>query len=300
MRKPILLSLFLLLLVACTSFSAPCASDSTATTLLIRCDDIGMCHAVDMAAKQVLDQGFPVSMSVMFVCPWYQEAVDILKQYRNVSVGVHLTLNAEWKNYRWGPVSGRSAVPSLVDSLGFFFPSRSAFFAHKPTLSDVEKELRAQLDRALHSGLHIDYIDYHMGTAVDKPELRALVENLAKEYGVGISRYFGEEDVNGVYGAPPASKLDTLLDRTRQLPSGKINLMVFHVGLQGPEMDALLDLNVFGPPDMSKHREGELRALTAVDFMKLIRARKVHLTTYHELVEEVGLKGMKRPPVKDE
>ena len=64
-------------------------------------------------------------------------------------------------------------------------------------------------------------------------------------------------------------------------------------------MDALLDLNVFGPPDMSKHREGELRALTSGEFMKLIRAKEVHLTTYHELVEQVGLKGMKRPIVKD-
>ena len=299
MSRVFLVLSFVLLLVVTAPAAPPGVVDSSATTVLIRCDDIGMCHAVNMAAKQVLDQGFPVSMSVMFACPWYQEAVDLLKQYRNVSVGVHLTLNAEWKNYRWGPVSGRSAVPSLVDSLGFFFPSRAAFFARKPTLSDVEKELRAQLDRARQSGLHIDYVDYHMGTAVDKPELRAILENLAKEYGVAISRYFGEEDVNGVYGAPPAAKLDTLLDRTRKLPSGKINLMVFHVGLQGPEMDALIDLNVFGPADMSKHREGELRALTSGDFMKLVLAKQVHLTTYRELVEKVGLKGMKRPSVQD-
>ena len=291
--------MFVVLLIVNISVAAPVGSDSTATTVLIRCDDIGMCHTVNTATKQVLDQGFPVSMSIMFACPWYQEAVDLLKQYTNVSVGVHLTLNAEWKNYRWGPVSGRSAVPSLVDSLGFFFPSRATFFAHRPILAEVEKELRAQIDRAVHSGLHIDYVDYHMGTAVDKPELRALLENLAREYGVAISRYFGEEDVNGVYNAPPSGKLDTLLERTRKLPSGKINLMVFHVGLQSPEMDALLDLNVFGPPDMSKHREGELRALTSGEFMKLIRAKEVHLTTYHELVEQVGLKGMKRPIVKD-
>jgi chitin disaccharide deacetylase len=299
MKKLIVLNLLALFVVVHTSFSVPVVSDSSATTVLIRCDDIGMCHAVNMAAKQVLDQGFPVSMSVMFACPWYQEAVDLLKQYRNVSVGVHLTLNAEWKNYRWGPVTGRSAVPSLVDSLGFFFPSRAAFFGHKPVLAEIEKELRAQLERAIHSGLQIDYVDYHMGTAVDKPELRELVEHLAKEYGVAISRYFSEEDVNGVYNAPPAGKLDTLLDRTRKLPAGKINLMVFHVGLQSPEMDALIDLNVFGPADMSKHREGELRALTAVNFIKLIRAEKVHLTTYHELVEHVGLKGMRRPTAKD-
>ena len=299
MRKSLFLNGLVLSSLVSISFSAPIASDSLATTVLIRCDDIGMCHTVNVAAKQVLDKGFPVSMSIMFACPWYQEAVDLLKQYKNVSVGVHLTLNAEWKNYRWGPVSGRSAVPSLVDSLGYFFPSRATFFAHRPTMEDVEKELRAQLERATHSGLRIDYIDYHMGTAVDRPELRSLLERLAKEYGVAISRYFGEEDVDGVYSAPPANKLDTLLEKTRKLTPGKIKLMVFHVGLQSSEMDALLDLNVFGPANMSKHREGELRALTSGEFMRLIQSKQVHLTTYHELVEHVGLQAMKRPVVKD-
>jgi chitin disaccharide deacetylase len=289
----------LLVLMAGIPLSAQQGKDASTMTVLIRCDDIGMCHAVNMAAKKVLDQGFPVSMSIMFACPWYQEGVDLLKQYKNVSVGIHLTLNAEWKNYRWGPVSGRSAVPSLVDSLGYFFPSRAKLFAHNPTLDDVERELRAQIDRAMQSGLTIDYVDYHMGTAVDKPQYRALVEHLAAEYGLVISRYFGEVDVNGVYSAPPTAKLDTLLDRTRKLSSRDINLMVFHIGLEGPEMDAMLDLNVFGPPNMSKHRQGELMALTSEKFSSLLRSSGVKLTSYHELRERIGVIGMKRPMVKD-
>jgi predicted glycoside hydrolase/deacetylase ChbG (UPF0249 family) len=297
MRKPVLLSL-LLFAVGYTSLSAPATSDSSATTVLIRCDDIGMCHAVNMAAKQVLDQGFPVSMSVMFACPWYQEAVDLLRQYRNVSVGVHLTLLSEWKNYRWGPVSGASAVPSLVDSLGFFFPSGASFRAHKPRLEEVRKELTLQMDRAIQSGLHIDYVDYH-GSSLDQPDLRDVLERIAKDYGVAISRYLGEVDVNGLYRTPPEGKLDTVLERTRKLVDGKVSLMVFHVGLQGPEMDALIDLNAFAPTNMSKHREAELRALTSVDFIKLIRANKVHLTTYHELVKQIGLQAMKRSSAKD-
>ena len=52
----------------------------------------------------------PISVSVLFVCPWYQEAVDILKKYPNVTVGVHLALNSEWRGYRWGPVLGKAGV----------------------------------------------------------------------------------------------------------------------------------------------------------------------------------------------
>ena len=275
------------------------APDTLAPVVLIRCDDLGMCHAVNMAARQVLDMGFPVSCSVMFACPWYQEAVELLRHYPNASVGIHLTLNAEWRNYRWGPVSGRSAVPSLVDSLGYFFPSRATFFAHKPKLNEIETELRAQIERAKQSGVRIDYVDYHMGTAVDRPELRALVESLAKSYGLGISRYFGESDVEGVYSAPIASKTDTLLARTRSLPGSSINLMVFHVGLQSPEMDALEDLNSFGPRDMSKHRESELKALTSLSFQQLLQSKHVRLTSYREVIEETGLPAMKRPEQKD-
>ena len=82
MRKLLSLNVFVVLVIANLSVAAPVGSDSSATTVLIRCDDIGMCHTVNVAAKQVLDQGFPVSMSIMFACPWYQEAVDLLKQYK--------------------------------------------------------------------------------------------------------------------------------------------------------------------------------------------------------------------------
>src|SRR5881396_1812304 len=92
-------------------------------SLVIRSDDIGMSHSVNMALQRLIDTGLPLSVSVMFACPWYQETVEILKQHPAVAVGIHLTLNSEWKHYRWGPVAGREAVPTLVDADGYFFPS---------------------------------------------------------------------------------------------------------------------------------------------------------------------------------
>lgn len=273
-------------------------TNSAQIEVLIRCDDIGMCHAVNSAIREVLDSGLPVSTSVMFACPWYQEAVEILKEYKNVSVGVHLTLNAEWKNYRWGPVAGRTAVPSLVDKDGFFFPSRALLFANNPTPDDVERELRAQIERAVGSGLKIDYVDYHMSAAVSTPELRAIVEKLAHEYKLGISRYFSETDVEGWYAAPIESKKDTLLQRTRSIESGATRLFVFHVGLETPEMDALVDLNPFGPKDMSKHRQAELRALLSPEFRSLLSERRIKLKMYSDMVKEIGVEKMMRPSEK--
>ena len=79
--------------------------------LVIRTDDAGMSHSVNMALEKLIATGLPVSVSVMFPTPWYQETVDILKRHPEVAVGIHLTLNSEWRNYRWGPVLGRTAVP---------------------------------------------------------------------------------------------------------------------------------------------------------------------------------------------
>src|SRR5881398_3261920 len=91
----------------------------------------------------------------MIPCPWYQETVEILKRHPEVAVGIHLTLNSEWKNYRWGPVSGRESVPTLVDSNGYFFQSAEALYNNHPDVRQVEKELRAQIERARRSGLKI-------------------------------------------------------------------------------------------------------------------------------------------------
>lgn len=281
--------------------SAQQQSNSTASEhipILIRCDDLGMCHSVNMAAKQVLEKGFPVSTSVMFACPWYQEAVELLKQFPHASVGIHLTLNAEWKNYRWGPVAGAAIVPTLVDSNGFFFPSRALLFNNRPKLSEIETELRAQIKRAVNSGVRIDYIDYHMGAAMQTLETRAIVEKLAAEYRLAISRYFDETDVENGYRAAPGNKLDTLLLYTKLLQPGGTKMYVLHVGLDNPELQAMEDLNPFGPKEMSKHRQAELNALLSPQFQSLIRNPKYRLVNYRTMIEEKGLGSMKRPPVQ--
>src|SRR5919112_3212093 len=140
------------------------ATRASAPELLLRLDDFGMSHSVNMAVEKVAKTGMPISVSVLFACPWYQEAVEILKKYPNVTVGVHLALNSEWRNYRWGPVLGKAGAPSLVDSNGYFLPSVPAFLASKYDLGEVERELSAQMDRGMASGLKIAYVGPHMGT----------------------------------------------------------------------------------------------------------------------------------------
>jgi predicted glycoside hydrolase/deacetylase ChbG (UPF0249 family) len=263
--------------------------------LVVRTDDAGMSHSVNMAIERVIESGLPISVSVMFPTPWYQETVEILKQHPNIAVGIHLTLNSEWKNYRWGPVLGRTAVPTLVDANGYFFPSSEALYRNHPDPREVEKELRAQIDSALHSGLRIDYVDYHMGTAIRNPEMRDIVERLAREFHLGMSQYFGETRNDSQYSAAPPNKTDSLVAIVDRLHP-PLNLIVAHVGLDNAELGALLDMNTDGGlADMSKNRQGELDALTSQRFRDALKAHDVRLITYRQLIEMQGLNSMHRP-----
>ncbi len=294
-NSPLILFIFLLSL-----FLFQFSRVEAQTKLLIRCDDIGMCHAVNMATMKLLETGMPFSASVMFACPWYKEAVDILKTHPEVSVGVHLTLNSEWKYYKWGPILGKESVPSLVDSNGYFFETTTQFLENNPKIDEVEKELRAQIERALQSGLRIDYIDHHMGTAAATPQLRLLFERLAKEYKLGIPHYFNET-YHVLFSVPIESKIDSLIEIVNNLKTGKTNVIVFHIGLENPEMDALIDMNYKpmtspeGVSLVSRHRHAELKALCSKEFREVLGKNKIHLITYHDLISKVGLKAMKRP-----
>ncbi|WP_413667143.1 ChbG/HpnK family deacetylase [Mucilaginibacter sp. Mucisp86] len=261
--------------------------------LLIRLDDIGMNHSVNMALLKAAQTGMPLSASVQFACPWYQEAVEILKKYPNVTVGVHLTLTSEWKNYRWGPVTGRTAVPSLVDSNGYFPQSTRAFAKSGYKLNEIETELSAQIERAQASGLKITYIDPHMGIALSTPELRALTEKLAHKYKLAISTlssitYFGET-YKEMWGEPIATKKEAFLAYVSNLNLNKPNMMVLHTATPSPEMDVLVDMNSNmmnskeGKPLTSLHRQTELNALLSPEFAAMI-GKKFQLINYQQLL----------------
>ena len=275
-------------------------SASSTPELILRIDDIGMNHSVNLALEKIAALNVPVSASVMFACPWYQEAVEILRRNPHVSVGVHLVLNSEWKGFRWGPVLGRTAVPSLVDSVGYFLPSSREFLARAYDLGEVERELSAQVERALATGLKIDYVDYHMGTAVSTPALRQVVERVAEKYKLGISRYFGES-YRTLFDTPVAEKRRDLLARAGALAPGSLNLIVVHAAEYTPEIAVLVDMNnaaqnsTGGEPQMARHRQAELAALVSPEFARLRAAGRVRLTSYGEVIAKRGRGAMQRP-----
>jgi predicted glycoside hydrolase/deacetylase ChbG (UPF0249 family) len=251
--------------------------------LLVRSDDAGMTHAVNMAKKRLMETGMPLSVSIMFVTPWWQETVEILRQHPEVSAGVHIALNSEWRNYRWGPVVGQKAAPSLVDQDGFFFHSARDLYDNDPDLGEVELEIRAQLDRAMSTGLQIEYVDFHMGTARNHPEFHRIVTALAAEYGLLVSGAHGEAFLDPQYRAEPADKPDSLASMVGALEPG-VNVLITHPGLNTTEMAALEDMNSSNPlASMAAHRQAELDALLSTTFTRALDRSRVRLITYRDL-----------------
>jgi predicted glycoside hydrolase/deacetylase ChbG (UPF0249 family) len=115
----------------------------------------------------------------MVPCPWAREAAA---RYRGEDVGVHLTLNAEWDLYRWGPITH---APSLLDGDGGFPRTIEDVWDHAD-LDEARRELRAQIERAILWGFDVSHIDSHMGTLQYKPEFFDIYVELAVEFRLPI------------------------------------------------------------------------------------------------------------------
>lgn len=132
--------------------------------VLLHLDDIGMCQATLTALDRVRTSGIPFSASVMVPCPWFAAVAEYCRRFTSVDMGVHLTITAEWKDYRWGPVSTRKPSSGLMASDGGFHRDWSSA-ATKPRPLAVWREFAAQLALARSAGINVSHLDNHMGTA---------------------------------------------------------------------------------------------------------------------------------------
>ena len=115
----------------------------------------------------------------MVPCPWARDAAAM---YRGEDVGVHLTLNAEWENYRWGPTTHS---PSLLDGDGGFPRTIEDVWDHAD-LDEVRKECRSQIERAIFWGFDVSHLDSHMGTLQLRPEFFDVYLELAVDFALPL------------------------------------------------------------------------------------------------------------------
>ena len=290
-----LLATFILLL--CSAFAKTSQANGKAD-VLIRVDDVGMSHSVNTATADFIKTGIPFSASIMVPTPWFNEAVEILKDKKHVAVGLHLTLTAEFRQYKWGPVAGISKVPSLVTPQGYFPTSVRDFLLSDYRLTDIETEIRAQIQKALNAGLTVSYVDHHMGIARATPEIAAVIEKVAAEFDIAVSRYFNEKS-HSLFFVPATEKKQAFLTRLKSLKPGRLHLFSMHPGRDTPELKTLMDMNSSammnkktGESEMFKHRAAELSVLTSPRLLSL--KNTINFLNYNHVIQRYGLAEQKR------
>lgn len=148
----------------------------------VHVDDLGMCQATLPAFAGLWRRGAVTSVSLMVPCPWFSSAARLCHELPQVDAGVHLTLTSEWEGYRWGPLSTRDPSSGLVDGEGWAPATRRALH-ERAAPEAVEREIEAQIDRAVAAGLAPSHVDSHM-YAVAHPELMPRYVELALARGL--------------------------------------------------------------------------------------------------------------------
>lgn len=143
--------------------------------VIIHADDIGMCQATLPAIADLFEFGIVSSAAVMAPCPWFLQTATFCRDNPTVDMGVHLTVNCEWKNYRWGPISTRDSASGMLDEQGYFH-RQPPVTEQQADPNAVAAELRMQVAWARQANIDITHIDTHMGALLAPPFIRSYVE----------------------------------------------------------------------------------------------------------------------------
>ena len=242
-----------------TTYAEKLGYPKGAKVLIIHVDDAGMSYDSNEGTIEAITKGAATSCSVMMPCSWVPAFVHFLKQHPDVDAGLHLTLTSEWSEYRWGPLSGKAATPGLVDSEGDLWPGVADVVKHA-SADEVEKEIRAQLDKARSMGFEPTHLDSHMGTLFATP---AFMERYIK---LGIE--------NHIPVMIPAGKA-VLIKKQMDAPEALI-MQLRHLGttLWAAGLPVLDDLHNYSYdwkiPDSIVNDEKELQAFKTTKYINAL------------------------------
>jgi hypothetical protein len=269
---------------------------ANARLLVIHADDLGMARSVNRATIEALAKGWITSASILVPCPWFPEAARWARAHPDADLGIHLALNSEWTGFRWGPLSGAGAVPSLVDADGYL-PLVETTVAQQAKAAEVERELRAQIDRAKAAGVRLSHLDSHMGALFGSPALFDVYRRLGADYGLPLlmerraatgSFVTGGQDlalvdqvVGIVPGVSPAGWREAYEKLLAPLPPGVYELIV-HLAYDDEEMKGA----TWDHPDWgSAWRQSDFDLVRSPEFRDFLRAQGFVLVSWRDLAK---------------
>lgn len=279
----------------------------TDKVVILHVDDAGMSHDSNVGTIRAIEEGVANSFSVMMPCPWVPEIVDYIKKNPEVDAGLHLTLTSEWDVYRWGPLAGKPAVPGLVDEEGCMWESVPKVAANASP-EEVEKEIRAQIDRARTMGFEPTHLDSHMGTLFFHAPYFQVYLKVGIETGIPVMLPGGHltrakvenpntpvepikmaakmawdaglpvlDDLhNTSYDWKTTDKTDRYIEALRNLKPG-LTMVIMHCTQTFENFDKI--------SSSGDTRQGDLNAMLDPKLEKFIKEKGIILTTFREIKE---------------
>jgi len=260
-----------------------------AKLLILHADDLGAAHSVNAASFDALDKGAISSASVMIPTPWISEVAEYARAHPDADLGIHLTITSEWDTYRWGSVLSKEKVPSLLDSAGTL--ARDGDVVEKSAKrSEIESELRAQLDRARTLGIRATHADSHMAVLFMNDDLFGIYARVARDNRIPFMTQTrdprllpGEAAVDTIIQAFPEITPDKwkqfYLDAIAKLKSG-VSEIIVHLGHDDAELKAVM---VNHEPWGAAWRQRDYEVVMSPEFKKALQDNKVILVTWRDL-----------------
>ena len=149
--------------------------------LILHADDIGMCKEANLSAQNYLVEGHIQSAAVMMPCAFSEEMIQWAMEHPEQDIGLHLTLTSEWRTWRWAGLSPSDSIPGLIDPEGKLW-RKVIQVAMNASPKEVEREIRAQVEKALAMGYTPGHMDTHMGTLYANAKYTKAYLQVAEEY----------------------------------------------------------------------------------------------------------------------
>lgn len=268
---------------------------ATARLLVLHADDLGMAHSVNRATFEALEKGWISSSSILVPCPWFPEVVRWARDHPEADLGIHLALNSEWTSFRWRPLSPDRDVPSLLDPDGYL-PLVETTVAARAKPEEVERELRAQVDRARAAGIQLSHLDSHMGALFQTAPLVSVYRRLGEAYGLPLlmerTGERGQADalVDRVLalepGVPASGWREAYQKLLAPLPPGAYELIV-HLAYDDDEMrGATSDHPDWG----AAWRQSDFDLVRSPEFRQFLKAQGFTLLHWRDLARAGGAK----------
>jgi hypothetical protein len=251
--------------------------------VIIHADDVGMCQASLVAYADLVEFGLVSAASTMVPCPWFPATAAFCRAHPDdVDMGVHVTLTSEFEGYRWGPLSTRDPASGLLDPGGYFHAENEAVFAHGDA-DAVQREIEAQVRRALEAGIDVTHIDTHMGTVVHPRFLPAYIQAalgqrvpplLLRLDEAGLRELGLDAESAALFVEQPDGRLEQIRRVLLALPPG-VSYLIIHPAQDTPELRAIA-------PDW-RGRVADFRAFTSHGLRAIIKDAGIHVIGWRVL-----------------